>query len=249
MDEKKDDVTPPGGGAGDPPPKESFGYDEPPAGDPPPKEEPPAGDPPPKEEPPKDPPNLSGYGDNPPPKDEPPAGDPPPKDEPPAGDPPKEGDLKVDDKGELLDKEVTDILTFAKKHKLSQDVVNEMVDAKKTQISDDKAYDKKAKEDQVKAVKDMHSKWYTELKNDPDFGGENFRHNSKKVDKLVNEFMPNIKKQLTERGGLLPPYIMRDFYKLATHLYKTEKLVDGEPLKDAKDNENHKPDHIAFYDS
>lgn len=88
----------------------------------------------------------------------------------------------------------------------------------------------------------IKSDWYNELKNDKDFGGANFDSNIKLVNKFVQEFMPNTKKMLTEKGGMLPPSTMRDFYSVAKRLFETEKFVqgDGSPASETKQGDNWK---------
>lgn len=204
-------------------------------------ETPPVVDPPPAEVPP-----AVGYATPPatPPVD-PPKVDPPPKVEP-----AKEGDLKVADKGDLEDAEVSEVLAFANKHKLPQSVVDDMISDRKKEVEVWKAGKVTAKENAEKALKERKSGWYEELKADKDFGGEHFLTNVKKVDKLVADFMPNIQKELTKGGGMLPPYIMRDFFKLANHLHKTGKLVEGDPAAEKTKEELKKSEknaHLDFY--
>lgn len=93
-------------------------------------------------------------------------------------------------------------------------------------------------EKQKQLVKEQRSKWHNELRNDPEFGGENFEKNVDRVEKVLQKFLPDTKKVLTERGSMLPPYIMRDFLRLSKVLNPTTKLVSGEAkeLKEEKSN-------------
>jgi len=79
------------------------------------------------------------------------------------------------------------------------------------------------------AVKEQRKAWKGELQGDPEFGGENFDKNVDRVNKVLDKYMPDTKKVLTERGTMLPPYIMRDFLKLDKVLNPTSKLPTGEP--------------------
>lgn len=83
--------------------------------------------------------------------------------------------------------------------------------------------------DKANAVKEQRSAWKGELQGDPEFGGENFDKNVDRVNKVLDKYMPDTKKILTERGTMLPPYIMRDFLKLDKILNPTAKLPTGEP--------------------
>ena len=79
------------------------------------------------------------------------------------------------------------------------------------------------------AKKEQRAAWKSELTSDPEFGGENFDKNVDRVEKVLDKYMANTKKVLTERGTMLPPYIMRDFLKLDEVLNPKAKLVDGDP--------------------
>lgn len=96
------------------------------------------------------------------------------------------------------------------------------------------AYVKLTKDEEAKAVKDQkdrveaqRAQYVKDLETDPDFGGENFERNVGKVEKLLLK-MPNTKKVLTDKGGMLPPYLMKDFLALSKLLNPTVKLVPGE---------------------
>lgn len=256
MDQATD--NPPAGAQTDPPPttppvetppatppvaEEQFDAHGYPIVKPPVVEEPPVVETPAEDVPPVEPP-VTGYDKAPEPaaKEDPPAV--------PPVEPPKEGDLTVADKGELSDGEVTEVLAFANKHKLAQSVVDDMIAERKSEVEAWKVSTAKSKQDAQNAAKVRQNSWYDELKADPDFGGENFGINVKKVDKLVADFMPNIKKELTKGGGMLPPYIMRDFFKLANHLNKTETLVKGDPAAEKTKEEQKKGEknaHLDFY--
>lgn len=113
-------------------------------------------------------------------------------------------------------------------HKLSKEAQQAFVDMRKAEI----AANAKAQADYEQQIKTetakLKSDWYNELKNDKDFGGSNFDVNTKLVNKFVQEFMPNTKKVLTEKGGMLPPSTMRDFLSVAKRLFETEKVVTGD---------------------
>lgn len=97
------------------------------------------------------------------------------------------------------------------------------------------AYSNLVKEDQKnseasqkEAVKAQRLEWKNELAKDPEFGGEYFDKNVDRVEKVLENYMPNMKKVLTERGSVLPPYIMRDLLALSKVLNPTTNLVIGE---------------------
>lgn len=130
---------------------------------------------------------------------------------------------------------------FAKKHKVSKEVAQALLDTKKAEAAEQA---KRVQELEVERQK-VRKMWHKELKEDKDFGGEHFAHNVKQAEKVIEDFLPNVKKKLTESGSMLPPYIMRDLAAMAKTLYGSKSLVQGEaPAPD----ENSKDDHLAFYD-
>lgn len=151
-------------------------------------------------------------------------------------------DIKVEG---LPDKELAKIKEFAKEHKVPKEIAEAYAKLRKSELE---ASDKARKEAEAEAERQMQAtrkNWYTELKNDPKFGGENFARNTKQVEKVMEEFMPNTKKVLTERKGMLPPYFMRDLAAIADQMYSTEKLKTGDASVPPKDNEE--DDALAFY--
>lgn len=171
--------------------------------------------------------------------------DPPPADKP--KDPPPADDLKLDPKG-LADEDIKSVKEFAKKHGISKEAAQALVDERKVAV--DKAA-KLAADQQVEQeaeIKRTKVQWYNELKSDPVFGGDKFDHNLKQIGKVVDDFMPNLKKVLTERKVMMPPYIMKDLAKLANHLYASEKLTQGDPPAPSKKDEP-EDDPLAFYNS
>lgn len=164
------------------------------------------------------PPNAAGYVD--------PNAVPPPA--APAT-PPAPGEFKIE--VDLKDFTDVDKKVFSEqfeKYKLPKEAQQALVDIRKTYL-DQQALEQSNHQKQVEAqVTKLKSDWFNELKNDKDFGGSNFDANTKMVNKFINDFMPNTKKMLTEKGGMLPPNTMRDFHAVAKKLYETEGFVQGD---------------------
>jgi hypothetical protein len=109
-------------------------------------------------------------------------------------------------------------------------------------------------EDQKKQAeinrKKTEAQWYRELKEDPNFGGEKFLHNVKRAERVVQDYMPNLKNKLTESKVMLPPYVMKDLFLLAKQLYSSGEHVEGDPTKASDDKDKEKEvDPLAFYNS
>lgn len=141
----------------------------------------------------------------------------------------KEIDEAVKALGDEFDKDK--VKKFATEHKLSKAQVEAWV----KQVNED---NKEAKRLQEEAVKAQRKTWKEELKKDPEFGGENFDKNVDRVEKVLKNNMPNTKKMLTERGSMLPPYIMKDLLSLSKALNPVTKFVGGEPSEPKKEEGN-----------
>ena len=85
------------------------------------------------------------------------------------------------------------------------------------------------------------------MKNDPALGGEKFEHNVMQAEKVLEEFMRATKTMLTERGSMLPPYVMRDLARLAEHLYAAPVFNSGEPPAPPPEPKEENNDPLAFY--
>lgn len=145
---------------------------------------------------------------------------------------------------EKLKKELTDIVKelpdtidkdkvtkFALDNKLNKEQLQAYTNLVK---EEEKAFETSQKE----AKKAQRTEWKNELTSDPEFGGENFDRNVDRVEKVLENYMPNTKKILTERGSMLPPYIMRDFLALSKVLNPTAPLVVGNPGKTEDNGKN-----------
>lgn len=118
------------------------------------------------------------------------------------------------------DKEKT--LEFATKNGFSVDQVKAYVEMEKAANADYNTSQEDAKAAQKK-------EYYTELKADALFGGENFAKSVKRVDDVLDAHMPNLRKTLTDKSGMMPPYLMKDLLAISKLLNPTATLVNGEP--------------------
>lgn len=194
----------------------------------------------PKEDGPKEP--VTGYDKEPAePKKEEPQKEPDKKDEP------KEGEIDLGDTTGLIPSEVEDIKALAKEHNLPESAVKAIVEYRKDEVKKLNEFAEAQEKKRQEEVQQIRSQWHKELKSDPTFGGEKFAFNVKQTEKVIEDFMPGLKKELTERQNMLPPYLMRDLLKLANHLYSTPKLTQGEPVIEKKEAEDDDP--LAFYNS
>ncbi len=140
------------------------------------------------------------------------------------------------------------IKEFAKKNALTKEQVKAFADVRKVELKNEA--DAKANyETQIANEKQkVRATWDKELRTDPDFGGDNFSKNVGKAEKVLDEWMPNTKKALTERNSMLPPYVMRDLAKMAGKLYDSgEKLTQGDPTPEVAEKKSSTDEALEFY--
>jgi len=186
---------------------------------------------------------ATGYGEEPPKVPE-------PKEEP-KEEPKPEDDKEV--KFELItdgleEDEIQPIRDFSKKHGVTKEVAQAMIDQKRSENErlDKIILDQQTEAAEAKLVKE--AAWHKELKEDTDFGGEKFGFNLKQCNKVLSDnFPPRIIKRLTDSKGVLEPDVMRGFKKLADQLYSKERLTQGDPSVPKKSADEH-DDTLDFYE-
>lgn len=127
------------------------------------------------------------------------------------------------------------VAAFAKENKLTKAQVEAYVKFAKAEEAEIIKSQEKARIEKRKA-------WKQELFKDPAFGGEHFDLNVDRVEKVLDKYMPETKKMLTDTKSVLPPYVMKDLLKLSKALNPTTKLVGGEPPKVEEENGNYLDD-------
>ncbi len=139
-----------------------------------------------------------------------------------------------------------EIKAFAVEHKLTPEVAKAWGDKVKAAVAQNAVEVANMERIAEQQKSQQRHSWYNELKNDKDFGGANFDRNRLQAEKVLQEFMPSTKKELTARGSMLPPYVMRDLAKMGDHLYATERLTQGDPIVPVVP-ENKKDEALEFY--
>ncbi len=275
LEEANPDVPAPGGGAPDdktqtppanPPPAtppeekgdkeyDDFGYEKPKSADKKPDEKPDDKTPPePKDD--KKPNekvdiknSATGYGDEVDDKT-PPVDDKKPDEKPPGDEAKLDYELDLKDYDADLAKE---ILQVAKENKLDKAGAEFFAKFRKGQIDNAVKLLGDHKVEQERLRGEEKKAWTNELKEDKDFGGDNFATNVSNVDKLLDNYLPEMKKMLTDRKTMLPPQAMRGLARLAKHVYSVPKFVNGDVPAGDEDDVNNKPDpknkHLDFYDN
>lgn len=131
--------------------------------------------------------------------------------------------------GELPKEELGKIKEFMTTHKVAPETAKAYADLRRDEIKAAQKWSEDQGKERDRQIAQMKADWYKELKDDKDFGGENFSKSTQAVERIMQDLMPSTKKRLTETKGMLPPYLMRDLAKVAETLYKNPNLVRGEP--------------------
>lgn len=189
---------------------------------------------------------VSGYT-------EPPAGsgtgyvEPKPAEAKPAEAKPAEGEVKFDESG-LTPEAVKEVKDFATANKLTKEATEQyakVIKQQATLINDYKANEQKL----VEAAREKQkADWYNGLKADKDFGGDLFQTNLKRVDTILEKFMPETKNMLTSRKAMLPPEVMKDLHRMHQVLLGSETtIVNGNSAVNAllSDDEKFIKDYYA----
>lgn len=177
---------------------------------------------------------------------EPPAGsgtgyvEPKPAETKPAEAKPAEGEVKFDESG-LTPEAIKEVKDFATANKLSKEAAEQyakVIKQQATLIEDYKANEQK----QIAAAREAQkADWYNKLKTDKDFGGDLFQTNLKRVDTILEKFMPETKNMLTSRKAMLPPEVMKDLHRMHQVLLGSEtSIVNGNSNADAALSEDEK---------
>lgn len=173
-----------------------------------------------------------------------------PKDEPvvPPVVPPPVIDLGYELDTKDLDPNITlKVKEFAKANGLTKEAAQAFLNLRKTEADEMKAEEIKRGEETKNQISTIRKSWDQELRNHSEFGGEKFAANLKMVEKILSDFMPETKKTLTERGGMLPPYVMRDFAKLGKHLFSGDSFVQGDISNGGDEPQKKETNPLDFY--
>lgn len=169
-------------------------------------------------------PSLTGYGDEPAQAADGDGKTPEKKEEKPA----EEGKIEFD-ATDLDEANKTFVESFAKEHKLSKEATQAFANQVKAQnkvIAEVADTFNKLQSEKIAATRKA---WSDELKNDPNFGGPNFKQSLKRVDVVLDKLFPNAKIYLQNSKEQLHPSAMKDLLKFYdTVLGGDAKIVNPE---------------------
>lgn len=191
---------------------------------------------------------LPGYDKEPEPvKEEPPKPPEPPKD------PPTDLEKKLEGLhksfADKVKEQVGRIQKLGLEAEKEKSLIDELVADKKKEQADAVAYGQSQERERTRAIAAQKASWHKELKEDPVFGGEKFLTNASRSAKVISEYGPELKKDLTESGIMLRPDVVRMLSRIADALYPDPKMVQGEPPVPEKKADEESDDPLAFYNS
>lgn len=165
--------------------------------------------------------DVSGYGDEEKPEEKPEEKKETPEQEAEVEKKKKEISETLKDLGAEFDKEK--ISAFALENNMTKEQV-----AAYAKFAAKEAADLKAAAEAARIK--QRNEWKQDLQKDPTFGGANFDANVARINKFLEKNLPETKKMLTEKKGMLPPYIMKDLLGLVKAMNPTNKFsTGGEP--------------------
>lgn len=135
-----------------------------------------------------------------------------------------EGEVKFDETG-LTPEAVKEVKDFATANKLSKEAAEQYAKVIKQQATLIEDYKANEQKQIAEAREKQRSDWYNSLKSDKDFGGDLFQTNLKRVDTILEKFMPETKNMLTSRKAMLPPEVMKDLHKMHQVLLGSETTI------------------------
>lgn len=130
-------------------------------------------------------------------------------------------DLKLKD-GSLLDTKAPErIAEFAKKHGLSQEAAEAVLDGQHEAV---RGY----KQTQESQFNDMKARWVDEVTNDKEIGGEAFAQNVEVAKRALDRFAtPDFKKALESTGFGNHPELVRIFYRIGKAMKADNVILSG----------------------
>ena len=199
----------------------------------------------------KDP--ATGYGEEPPKVETPKPEEKKPEDKPEEKKPeekkPEEqaGDVVLDLNG-FSESDAKEINDFVKENKVSEKAAKAWVELRRKEVSDAVEQQANAQQKITDDNNKLKASWRKELEEDKDYGGDNFQRNVNLTERVLADYFPETKKNLTERKGMLPPHYMKELLNLANDLYDNGRLTIGTDPVNTKDAKNDGPsDPLDFY--
>ncbi len=126
------------------------------------------------------------------------------------------------------DDEVLEIKDFAAKNKLSKEAAKAFIDSKRSDAAKFQQMieqNKQSYQAKIKAYKEAEfNKLKAEIGGE---GGKEFKGNLKKVSDFLAQNLPQLKKEIDEKGVFLSASVMKDLYNLQAKLLKEDPLVNG----------------------
>jgi hypothetical protein len=185
---------------------------------------------------------ATGYGDKPPEVVE----EPPPKkaDEPPKP-PPTDLEKKLEGLHSSFANQVKQQMTELD---LKGEQLDKFIAFKKQEQKDLETFIQNQETENKRQEKIRNQKWDKELRDDPAFGGDKFPTNLTRTEKILDQYGPEFKKELTDAKQMLRPSVMRMLARIADDVYPDRQMVHGDPPAPEQNDKDDKADNpLSFY--
>lgn len=124
------------------------------------------------------------------------------EDKPAEEQPAAEVELKLELKDGVSEEDVSEVLEFAKENKLSQEAAQKILDSRS-------ALQSKFANAQAQALSNAIESWKTEVKNDPEIGGDNFQKSIELANLTISHYDKEFKTVLDKTGLGNHPKVLR----------------------------------------
>lgn len=128
-------------------------------------------------------------------------------------------------------------------------VLDKIIAQKKQEQADSIEWNKQVKLEADRQKNLRNANWQKELKEDPVIGGGKYLTNTTRAERALEDFGPELKKELTDAKEMLRPSVMRMLMRFADHAWPDDKMVQGDPPPtEDKGGKDEKFDPLAFYE-
>lgn len=126
------------------------------------------------------------------------------------------------------DEEVLGIKQFAAKNKLSKEAAKDFIESKRADAQKFHEILENQKVQYAEKVKNYKQAEFQKLKAEiGGEGGKDFKANLKKISDFLAQNLPELKKEIDEKGVFLSASVMKSIFNLQNKLLKEEPLVNG----------------------
>ena len=140
------------------------------------------------------------------------------------------GNATIDAVEGLSNDQAMQMKNYIAMHKLSKEASDDFVNMAKKQIADQNESIAKGQIDRKQAVAEQKTKWHNEVISHPEFGGNNIRQTYSHVQQVLDQFFPEMKKEIDQTGGMIPSYFMLGLARTGKAAFPQAGFQNGAPM-------------------